>query len=175
MITIISGTNRENSKSIEVARMYKDLLLHAGEKEVEILDLRDLPRDFLFSALYDNCGKDDEFNKLIRNFKHSKKYVFVVPEYNFSIPGALKAFLDGLPYPSPVTNKTAALIGLGSGTLGGAIALSHLTDILNYLGMSVLPNKPRLPKIESLLKNGQVNDSFIRQLIETQVRELVKV
>lgn len=172
MITIISGTNRKDSKSISIAEIYKEILKNL-EVESEIMDLRELPESFLFSALYENVGKNDDFNPFIEKIRKSEKFVFIVPEYNASFPGVLKAFIDGLSYPSPFMNKKGAVVGISSGTMAGALALSHLTDILNYLGMHVLASKPRLPRIESLLTDGKLNDTFHSRLLEAQAKSLV--
>jgi chromate reductase, NAD(P)H dehydrogenase (quinone) len=173
MITIISGTNRLNSNSIFIAEYYQALLKKKGV-ESQILDLRRLPESFLFTALYENAGKDPAFNKLKEMINSSEKFVFIVPEYNGSFPGVLKAFIDGLDFPESFENKKCALVGISSGVLAGALALSHLTDILNYLGMHVLALKPRLPRIESLIKNGGINDKFLTELIDMQAEAFMR-
>lgn len=172
MITIISCTNRPNSKSIEVAGIYKEILDHAGE-ENQIIDLIELPREFIFSALYDNTGKDAAFNPFVEKIRNSTKYVFIVPEYNGSFPGILKGFIDGLDFPSPLEGKPAALVGISSGPMGGALALSHFTDILHYLGMHILPEKVRLARINSLISDQGLNDQFLQELLETQAQKLI--
>jgi chromate reductase len=173
MITIISGTNRSNSNSIIVAEHYKTILKRKGA-ECQIVDLTKVPERFLFTALYENSGKDPEFNKLREIINKSEKFVFIVPEYNGSFPGVLKAFIDGLEYPAGFNNKKAAVVGISAGALAGALALSHLTDILNYLGMHVLAIKPRLPRIETLIKDGAISDKFLANLLETQAEALIK-
>jgi chromate reductase len=173
MITIISGTNRSNSNSIIVAEHYLTILKKKGAVS-QILDLSKVPERFLFTALYENSGKDSEFNKFKEIINKSEKIVFIVPEYNGSFPGVLKAFIDGLEFPDSFNNKKCALVGISAGAMGGALALSHLTDILNYLGMHVLAIKPRLPRIESLIKNGGINDAFLSNLLETQAEALIK-
>jgi chromate reductase, NAD(P)H dehydrogenase (quinone) len=173
MITIISGTNRSNSNSMIMAEHYQSILKRKGEPS-QILDLSQVPERFLFTALYENSGKDPEFNKLREMIKKSEKFVFIVPEYNGSFPGVLKAFIDGLEFPTSFNNKKAALIGISAGNMAGALALSHLTDILNYLGMHVLAIKPRLSRIESLIKNGQINDKFLADLLETQAEAFIE-
>jgi chromate reductase len=168
MITIISGTNRVPSNSIKIAEYYKKLLESHGA-ESQILDLSKLPERFIFSALYENTGKDPEFNTLTEYIKNSDKFVFIVPEYNNSFPGVLKGFIDGLSYPNTFKNKKGALVGISSGVMGAALALSHLTDILNYLGMNVLAIKPRIPRVENNFKDGVILDPFVASLIENQV------
>ncbi|MFY0672173.1 MAG: NAD(P)H-dependent oxidoreductase [Bacteroidia bacterium] len=169
--TIVSSTNRKGAVSFLISTIYKALLKDKGI-EAEIIDLENLPADFVFSALYENAQKNDSFNSLEAMVKDSDKVVFVVPEYNGSFPGVLKAFIDGMEYPNAFKNRKAALIGLSSGTQGSALALSHLTDILNYLGMHVFAQKPRLLQIEKHLKDQKLSDAYMF-LLKEQVNGFV--
>lgn len=173
MITIISGTNRQNSVSAKVANLYQSLLLK-HQVESNIIDLADLPKDFLYTALYENNGKNPEFNKFLKQLRSSDKYVFIIPEYNGSFPGALKAFIDGMEYPNSFQNKKCALVGISSGMQGAGLALSHMTDIFNYLGMNVLALKPKLARIESNFDGQEVTDNLYSQLLEEQVKKLLE-
>lgn len=98
MITLVSGTNRPVSNTKAIIDLYASMLQEHNE-EYQILDLAELPADFTVSALYDNTGKNEKFNQLSQMITTSDKFVFVVPEYNSSFPGVLKAFIDGLSYP----------------------------------------------------------------------------
>jgi len=173
MITIISGTNRENSVSAQVANLYQNLLSQHQE-ESKIIDLADLPKDFIYTALYDNNGKNPEFNKFLEQLRTSDKYVFVIPEYNGSFPGVLKAFIDGMEYPNSFQNKKCALVGISSGMQGAGLALSHMTDIFNYLGMHVLALKPKLARIEKNFDGEEVTDKLYGELLEQQVIKLLE-
>jgi NAD(P)H-dependent FMN reductase len=173
MITIISGTNRQNSVSAKVAHLYQSLLIQ-HQVESNIIDLADLPKDFVYTALYDNNGKNPEFNKFLEQIRNSDKYVFIIPEYNGSFPGVLKAFIDGMEYPNSFQNKKCALVGISSGMQGAGLALSHMTDIFNYLGMNVLALKPKLARIESNFDGEEVTDKLYSQLLEEQVKKLLE-
>ncbi|MFD2245650.1 NADPH-dependent FMN reductase [Pontibacter ruber] len=172
MITIITGTNRPSSNSRAVANIYSELLRKRGVAS-QILDLADLPADFTATALYDNTGTNEAFNKLSSLIASSDKFVFIVPEYNGSFPGVLKAFIDGLEYPNTFKNKKAALVGLSSGVQGSGLAMSHLTDIFNYLGMHVLALKPRLAQIEKNLKEGTITNELYLELLNQQIEQFI--
>ena len=173
MITIIVGTNRPQSRARIVADYYATLLTELGAAH-QLLDLTDLPEDFLNVALYHNAGRHDDFNAFIAPLNQSDKLVIIAPEYNCSIPGALKSFIDALPYPGGIRGKKAALISLSSGSLGGALALSHLTDILFYLGTSVLPQRVRLPGIsQHLSAEGKLSSPLFEQLLREQAVALL--
>lgn len=173
MITIVSGTNRPNSQSMELSKYYQRILKDRGF-ESRILDLSMLPIDFAFSALYQNGGKNEEFNKFRAIVEDSQKFIFVVPEYNGSFPGVLKAFIDGLKYPESFAGKKALLVGISAGVQGSALALSHLNDILNYLNMHVYGTRLKIPFLEKNFVAGVINDPKILGLSEDQLTGFLK-
>jgi chromate reductase, NAD(P)H dehydrogenase (quinone) len=172
-ITIIVGTNRPLARSSEIAHYYQNSLQKSGYA-ASILSLADLPVDFLFSALYEKQGTDALFNTFIEQMQNSDAYIFIIPEYNGSFPGVLKSFIDGLPYPSGLQNKWAALVGLSAGAQGAALALSHFTDILHYLGVEVLPQKVRIPEVHKHFAQGEFNQPLYPQLIDEQLHKLLE-
>lgn len=173
MITIVVGTNRPESKSREMAEFYENLLGGLGV-ETRLLDLKELPENFIVSALYQNSGKDGKFNEIRKEMENARKYVFILPEYNNSIPGVFKAFIDGLSYPNALQHKKCALVGISDGVAGNAIGLSHVTDIFNYLGMHVLAQKIRIPLMKKNFVEGQITDEFIKKLMVDQARRFIE-
>ncbi|WP_215224539.1 NADPH-dependent FMN reductase [Echinicola shivajiensis] len=172
MIKIIIGTNRKNALSKSIGIQYQEILEELGVAS-ELIDLRKLPNDFVFTALYENNGQNEHYNELHDKIKDGDKFVFIVPEYNGSFPGILKSFIDGMTYPNTFRNKKCALVGLSSGIGGGGIALSHLTDIFNYLGMHVLASKPKLAKIEENMSNNLLTNKLYIDLLRSQAEMLI--
>lgn len=171
-IVIIIGTNRPNSISSKIAHYYQQLLKNHNAASV-ILDLTHLPADFTVSALYSNSGKNDQFNQLNSIVANSEKFVFIVPEYNGSFPGVLKAFIDGLPYPNSFTNKKAALVGISSNMQGATIALSHLSDVFSYLGMNTLALRVKLAQIQSNFSDQTFHNALYEQLLQDQAQQII--
>lgn len=171
MTLVIAGTNRKNSRSKALADLYANTLEAEGDTS-EVLDLHNLPRDFIFSALYENALTHPEFNRLQEKIDRTEKIVFVISEYNGSFPGALKAFIDGLRYPDTFTYKKGALVGFSSNSQGAALALSHMADILSHLGMYVLPQRMKIPFIEQNLDQQQpaFNHDFYQNLLLEQAQ-----
>ncbi|MBF9239383.1 NAD(P)H-dependent oxidoreductase [Hymenobacter sp. BT683] len=173
MITLLVGTNRPNSRARRIANYYSTLLSELNA-ESQILDLAELPEDFIASALYANAGTNPLFNRLADMLDAGDKLVIITPEYNASFPGVLKAFIDGLPYPGGIRGKKTALIGLSNGGQGGLLAMTHLTDILMYLGSAVLPQRVRLPFIgKDLNQEDGLNQDLSRQLLREQAVALL--
>lgn len=171
-IVLIVGTNRDDSQSRALCQYYESLL---KDKNVEsiVLDLNKLPKDYIHSALYENRGTDSTFNAFQKIIDEAEKFVFIIPEYNGSFPGALKVFIDGLRYPDSFSNKKAALVGLSAGVQGGTLALSHFNDILCYLGMNVLAARVKLARFTQNFKEGKITDKLYDQLLHEQIDKLI--
>ncbi len=84
MYTIISGTNRIGSYTERVARQYEKIL---KEKDIEakIFSLKD------FDPLHRNEAFLLTENEILIP---TQKFIFIIPEYNGSYPGVLKAMID---------------------------------------------------------------------------------
>lgn len=173
MIAIISSTNRQGSNTLKLSHWVLKELHNQGEESVEIVDLCDLPETVAFSALYDNAGKNEEFNKIAEVFKKADKFIFVIPEYNGSFPGILKLTVDGFSYPNPMKSKKAGMIGLGSGLMGGALAQSNFSDILNYVGCSTLGLKPRLPEVEKRFDGKEILEEGTEKVLKEFVNQMI--
>ncbi|MEQ8927813.1 MAG: NAD(P)H-dependent oxidoreductase [Fulvivirga sp.] len=171
-ITIVCGTNRNDSVSYQIANLYKQLLNNVGCPN-ELIDLSDLPNDFAFSALYEMAGKNKDFNHFRELMASTNKFVFIVPEYNGSFPGVLKTFIDGLKFPDTFKGKKCALVGVSSGIQGAGLALSHLTDIFHYCGTEVLSLKPKLSHIEKNFENGKITNPLYKALLDEQVEKII--
>jgi NAD(P)H-dependent FMN reductase len=171
MITIISGTNRLENKSLRVAKAYTKICEELGCK-AQILDLQSVPHDFIFSASYGNQNAD--FENIVSEFiAPCEKFIFVVPEYNGSFPGMLKGFIDCVA-PELWHNKKAAMIGLSAGKAGNLRGLDHLTGVMHYLQVEVLSKKPKLSTFHTLIDDeGNLADGPSIELMRAQVQKFL--
>lgn len=170
MITIISGTNRIHNKTQHVARHYRAVLQETGVKS-NLYSLEDLPMDMLLNSLHAKHNMSEEFLRVQEEYVFpAKKFIFILPEYNGSIPGILKLFLDSCEVNRAFRGKKACLVGLSSGRAGNLRGLDHLTNILNYLEMQVYHNKLPISKIhEELDDNGRLQKANTLRDIERQL------
>ena len=75
--------------------------------------------------------------------------MFVTPEYNRSIPGALKNAIDWASRPwgkNSFTRKPSAVIGTSPGKIGTAVGQQHLRSILAFC------NSPHMNAIEAYIE-----------------------
>lgn len=140
MITIVAGTNRENSITHRFALVYKRMLEETGV-DVKLLSLTNLPVEMMLTDVYDHQKKPLPVVKLQDEyFVSSDKFVFIFPEYNGSLPGVLKLLIDNLDPKVSFHNKKASMIGISTGRAGNLRGLDHLTSILHHMKVTVLPH-----------------------------------
>lgn len=178
MITVISGTNRRNSGALEFARLYASILASKTSVPVKVLELENIPHDWFHPDMYEKNGQSESLARLQDEFMlQAEKFIFIIPEYNGGVPGALKLFIDGCSvreYKRTFSGKKAALVGIATGRAGNLRGIDHLTSILNHMGTVVLPNKLPISSIEKLMnEGGGITDDATRKVIEKQVEEFL--
>jgi len=134
-VAVIVGSLRKESFNRKVA---KTLMLLAGPKlDMEIVEIGQLP-------LYNEDGDVTppavytEFRERIKGYDG---VLFVTPEYNRSVPGALKNAIDvgSRPYGhSAWSGKPAGVVTVSPGAVGGFGANHHLRQMLVFLNMPAM-------------------------------------
>lgn len=148
-ITIISGTNRDDSYTFKVAKYYYEIISKKNANGITLLaDFRELPSDIAFEELY---GKRTKFfdNFIKQYIQQANKFFWIVPEYNGSFAGINKVFIDAV-HPKNFYYKKVCLTGVASGRAGNLRGMDHLAMILQYLRMNVFYNKLPISKIEEV-------------------------
>lgn len=171
MITVFSCTNRPNSNSEIVARFIFEQLQKKSTETVQFYALKDLPTDFLHSAMYDGKKQSEALMKIQDQYLiPADKFYFVSPEYNGGIPGIFKLFIDACSVrkynESFKGGKKAALVGVSSGRSGNLRGMEYMTGFLNYLGIQVFPNKLPISSIENIINNGIISDANTFNVLE---------
>ena len=164
-IVVLSCTNRPDSNTLKVSRIYEDILKKKG-CEVSVLDFSLLPENIAFAETFGN--RSEAYSALIKSYVSPiRKFIFVSPEYNGSFPGILKTFLDSIS-PREWADKDACLVGVSDGRAGNLRGMDHLTGILNYLKMHVFHNKLPISVI------GKVMDTEGNFIGEDQMRACIQ-
>ena len=93
-------------------------------------------------------------------------FIFVTPQYNWSIPASLKNALDYLFH--EWKGKPAGIVSYGS--RGGGKAADHLRGVLTGLRMKVVETAPRLPVKYTGLPVGALSE--VEEKVELDQRDL---
>lgn len=127
--------------------------LAPAELELQEIPIGDLPLySYDFDADYPPAGRD--FKAAVESMD---ALMFVTPEYNRSIPGALKNAIDWGSRPwgtNSFAKKPSAVIGTSPGAIGTAVGQQHLRSILSFV------NSPEMAQPEAYIQfsNGLIDD-----------------
>lgn len=131
-IGIVLGSVRQGRNAEAVTNWVYDFASKRNDNaEYEIVDLAEYKLPFLGQALPED--RQAEAETAIKSWSDKMAsfdgYIFVTPEYNHAVGGALKNALDFLK--PEVANKAAGFVGYGS--LGGTRAHENMRLILGEL------------------------------------------
>ncbi len=176
MITVISGTNRPESRTRLFAEYFRQQLVALGESS-QLLDMADLHHGYFHTEMYESTPGDPRLLEIQREYiAPTTKFAIFVPEYNGSYPGVLKLFLDGisvLNYSKNFGGKHVALIGLASGRAGNLRGMDHLADVFAHMGAWVLPNRLPISGIEGLISGDELTDPETKKALRQQAEQLI--
>jgi len=113
-IGIIVGSTRPGRKAIEVAKWVDEIAQNRQDAHFELIDIADYDLPLLDEPIPASAGVYSKPHTLKWAAKISEMdgFVFVTPEYNHSIPAALKNAIDFV-Y-SEWNNKAAGFVSYGS-------------------------------------------------------------
>ena len=172
MITIIAGTNRRGSLSSvfanEIASIYR-----RQEVQSKVLEIADLPLEtFSPDAYEDKPAKVLDFTDHVLN---SSGLVMIVPEYNGSMPGALKLFIDHLPYPESFEGRPICYVGIASGQFAGLRPVEHLQQVFGYRNAYNFPRRVFVPTVHQVAspENG-ITDEALKSRLTDQAEQFLE-
>ncbi|MCZ0702172.1 NAD(P)H-dependent FMN reductase [Natronobacillus azotifigens] len=130
-IGIVIGSVREGRNGEAVGQWMYDFAKNRADAEYEIVDLADYNLPLLGAPVSES--EQAKVEETVTSWKEKMAsfdgYIFIAPEYNHAVGGALKNAID---YLNPeLNNKAAGFVGYGS--LGGTRAHENLRLILGEL------------------------------------------
>jgi chromate reductase len=134
-VAVVVGSLRKGSYNRMIAKAMCGL---AQGLECEIVEIGDLP---LYNEDLEAGSPPAQWEEFRKRIRSADAVLFVTPEYNRSVPGALKNAIDvgSRPYGKSVwAKKPAAVVSVSPGAIGGFGANHHLRQSLVFLDMPSL-------------------------------------
>ena len=167
----ISGSLRRDS--------YNTAILRAAQALGDDLNLEfDVYEDL---ATLPHFNQDREYDppvqvaELRERIAAADALLIVTPEYNHSIPGALKDALDWASRPredAVLRDKPAAAIGASTSSFGAAWAQAEVRKVLAAAGANVLDRELPVPAAHSRIAEGQLEDEEISERLSELLGDL---
>ena len=160
--------------STSINRQLARALVQLAPPELELTEIaiRDLP---LYSQDY-----DANYPPVAQSFKQAigelDAVLFVTPEYNRSIPGGLKNAIDWASRPwgqNSLSRKPSGVIGTSPGSIGTAVAQSHLRGVLCFCDSPLMNNVEAYVQFKTGLisADGQVSDDSTADFLRNYMKE----
>ncbi|UXR63542.1 NAD(P)H-dependent oxidoreductase [Bdellovibrio bacteriovorus] len=168
---IIAGTDRPDSNTLKVSKIiqaiYKDL-----NEDVEIIDLREIKQHLHDDVQY---GKPSEALKpYLEKVLASEGLIVVCPEYNGSMPGILKYFIDHLKFPESFEYRPVCFVGLGA-MFGALRPVEHLQGVFGYRNAFIFPERVFMMNVFKIINaEGQLTDELMKSLLVKQAQGFQK-
>jgi chromate reductase, NAD(P)H dehydrogenase (quinone) len=172
-VLAISGSLRRDSNNTALLRALREEA--PASVEVELWDgLKEIPPYDGDDDLVPGPEKVEAFRTLVRE---ADAVFFATPEYNSSIPGALKNALDWASRPlatNAFRNKPVAVISSSAGAFGGVWAAAELRKVLAAMGARVTEVEMAVGHAHDKLdEHGAVVDHELRDELREALETLL--
>ena len=154
-----------SAESINRKVAEKTIQLASGTLEFTEIPIKDLP-------LY-NHDLDGDYPQVALDLKQaiadSDAIMFVTPEYNRSMPGALKNAIDWASRPwgqNAFAGKPAGIIGASVGAPGTSMAQQHLRNVLGFLDMPTMRQPEAYIQYEEGGLESERTEQFLKDWVD---------
>lgn len=179
-LIVLAGSTRQDSFNKRLARVAAAMATKKGA-EVEFIDLVEHPLPLYDGDLEAAQGLPENAAALKRKFAEADGILLSSAEYNGSMTAVLKNTIDWLSRPGAVdgsvfSGKVALLLAASPGGLGGLRGLNHLRDVLEALGVMVMPGQRAIAAAHQAFdEEGKLKDENLVQAIDNLVGEQLRL
>ena len=159
-IVSISGTSRpDNYTSMALAVVNEELARR--DTEITLFDARDL------SLGFPGHGSSDDARRLRAAIEEASGVVLATPEYHGGYSAMTKLIIENLGFPSALSEKPVALLGVAAGRIGAIKSLEQLRAVCSHVGALVLPRSVSIAGVQGAFDDeGNCTD----ESVETALR-----
>jgi chromate reductase len=169
----ISGSLRRDSHNRALLRAAA-AALPPGAELVEFDRVAELPA---YDEDLDTAPAPEPVRALREAIADADAVLIATPEYNASLPGALKNALDWASRPhatNPLRGKPAAVVGASTGLFGAVWAQAEARKVLATIGAQVLEAELPVGQVhDAWAPDGTLHDPELRAALGEIVRDLV--
>lgn len=152
-----SGSLRQASFSTAIFQTLAEAV--ADRADLRLVPLHDVP---MYNADHDGDDRPKIVSQIKQAVEDAGGLVFVLPEYNYGIPGLLKNAIDWISrpaYASPLKGKPALIMTCSVAITGGVRAHQQMRDTLAAtLSRPITRAEVVIPTVHQKIANGRLVD-----------------
>lgn len=160
-IVIINGSVRPGNYTAKASALVADELRRDPKVSVEVIDPTklDLPMP--------GTRPDAESTKAIQQIVGAASgVVLATPEYHGSFSSVMKLVIENLGFPSVMSGKPVALLGVAAGSIGAIKSLEQLRSVCSHIGAIALPLPISIANVQKVFDaEGRCLDARVEKLV----------
>ena len=167
-IVAMSGSAREGNNTAKAMALVLDELSSHEDVAVDLVDPAQL--DLRLPGSQDAAT----MNELKEQVTAATGVVLATPEYHGSYSSVIKLLIEHLGFPSVLSGKPVALLGVAAGAIGAIKALEHLRSVCSHVGAIVLPGPVSVAAVHKVFdEEGRCLDPAVEKRIRGVATHLV--
>ena len=113
-------------------------------------------------------------NRLKESVRAATGIVLATPEYHGSFSSVMKLVIENLGFPSELSGKPIALLGVAAGAIGAIKSLEHLRSVCSHVGAIVLPGPVSVAGVGKVFDEaGNCTDPAVEKRIRGVATNLI--
>ncbi len=157
---IINGSVRPGNYTAMASAVVADELGKDPDVAVETIDpsTLELPPPGLPGSV--------DTKELQEKVRQASGVVLATPEYHGSFSSVMKLVIENLGFPSVLSGKPVALLGVAAGSIGAIKSLEHLRGVCAHVGAIALPLPISVPNVQkAFAEDGTCTDPAVEKLV----------
>ena len=156
-IAVVCGSVRPGNYTRMAVEVVAASLSARPDVRVDIVDPSEL--DLPLPGLGATSNSVSELQEVIGG---ATAVVLATPEYHGSFSSVMKLVIENLGFPSVLSGKPVALLGVAGGSIGAVKSLEQLRGVCSHVGAIVLPGPVSVAHVRSAFnEEGECIDSDV--------------
>lgn len=159
-VALILGAVRHDNYTAKAAALVVDELRSRGV-HVDVIDpgQMDLPMP--------GTGSTPDAERMQEIVRRASALVLCTPEYHGGLSSVIKLVIENMGFPSAMSGKPVALLGVAAGRIGAIKSLEMLRSICSHVGCLVLPGPVSVANVQ---KQFDADGNAVDPAVEKSVR-----
>ncbi|MEX2281493.1 MAG: NAD(P)H-dependent oxidoreductase [Gemmatimonadota bacterium] len=167
---VFAGSSRKDSLNDRLARLAARSVQRSGGSADEAC-ISDFPAPLYDHDIEASAGIPPGVKQFAERLKNADGLILASPEYNASMPGAVKNLIDWASRirPQPFNGKQALLLSASPSMVGGNRGLWSLRIPLEHLGTRVYPDMFSLAQAHKAFGSDGLADATMQKRFDTTI------
>lgn len=168
-IVAIAGSVREGNFTLKALKLVVDEINQHHKASCELID-----PSTLILPMPGTKGDHSSTKLLQEKVTAATGIVLATPEYHGTFSSVIKLVIENLGFPSVLSGKPVALLGVAAGRIGAIKATEHLRSVCSHVGAIVLPGPVSIAQVHTVFdEDGNCTDPGTEQAIRSVGKHLI--